>query len=237
MKASILYGIEDLRGEDVAIPTILDEEILMKVEVCAVCGTDVKIYHHGHKHIRFPRITGHEVSGEIVEVGRKVKHYTVGQRIAVAPHLPCGECYYCCRGMQSMCLSLRAISYYFDGGFAQFMAVPEVAIKSGCVNRIPGNLSFEEAALAEPLSCAINGQELSRIDLGNTVVVIGAGPLGCMHVQLARTRGATKVILVELSSFRVDFARKYTLPDVIIDPSREDAVRRIREETNGRGAD
>ena len=237
MKAGILYAIEDLRIQDVSIPDISEKEILIKVEVCAICGTDIRVYHYGHKHIRFPRTTGHEVSGEIVEVGKKIRDYKMGQRVAVAPAVPCGECYYCRRGIQSMCLNLKGIGYHFDGGFAQFMVVPEVAIRNGCVNLILDDLSFEEAALAEPLACAINGQELSKIGLGDTVAVIGAGPLGCMHMQLARVKGAGKVMLVELSSSRADFARDLAMPDVIINPSKEDAVQNIKEQTNGRGAD
>lgn len=150
------------------------------------------------------------------------------QRVAVAPAVPCGKCYYCQRGMQTMCLNLKGIGYHFDGGFAQFMVVPEIAVKSGSVNIIPDNLSFEEAALAEPLACAINGQELSQIGLGDTVVVIGAGPLGCMHMQLARVKGASKVILVELSSSRIDFAKNFVMPDVVINPSKEDTIQKIK---------
>jgi len=237
MKAAVLHTIEDLRVQDVTTPHPSEEEILIKVEVCTICGTDIRVYHYGHKHIRFPRITGHEVSGEIIEVGKEVKNYKIGQRVAVAPAVPCGECYYCRRGMQSMCLNLKGIGYHFNGGFAQFMIVPEVAIRNGCVNIIPDNLSFEQAALAEPLACAINGQELSKIGLGDTVAVIGAGPLGCMHMQLARAKGASKVILVELSSSRIDFAKDFAMPDIVINPSNEDAIQKIKEETNGRGAD
>jgi len=237
MKAGILYGVENLKIEDVPVPDFSEKEFLIRVKVCTICGTDVRIYHYGHKNISFPRITGHELSGEIVQVGKKVKGYKVGQRVTIAPHIPCGNCYYCRRGMQSMCLNFRAIGYHFNGGFAEFMLVPEIAIKSGCVSLIPDNLSFEEAALAEPLACAINGQELSRTGLGDTVVIIGAGPLGCIHIQLARAKGAKKVILVEVSTSRIDFARGFVSPDIIINPSREDVVQKIMEETSGRGAD
>lgn len=182
MKAGVLYAIENLKIQDVPTPTPLKKEILIKVKACTICGTDIRVYHYGHKLIRFPRITGHEVSGEIVEVGKQIKDYKVGQKVAVAPAIPCGRCYYCQRGIQSMCINLTAIGYHYDGGFAEFMIVPEDAIRNGCVNFVPDNLSFEEAALAEPLACAINGQELSRIGLGDTVVVIGAGPLGCIHL-------------------------------------------------------
>jgi len=237
MKAAVLNGIEDLEIKEIPRPTPLNYQILIKVRACTICGTDIKVYHHGHKHIRFPRIIGHEVAGEIIEVGSKVKDYKVGERVAVAPAIPCGTCFYCRRGMQSMCANLKAIGYHYDGGFAEFMLIPEDAVHNGCVNRIPSNLSFEEAALAEPLACAINGQELSKISMGDIVVVIGAGPLGCIHMQLAHTKGAIKVILVELSPERIEFAKGIASPDVIINPSQEDAIKRIKEKTEGRGAD
>jgi len=237
MKAVVLKNIEDIEIKDIPIPDVSDSEILIKVKACSICGTDIRLFHHGHKHLTFPRVIGHEVSGEIVKAGDKVRNYQIGQKVAVAPAIPCGYCYYCRRGMQSMCLNLRAIGYHYNGGFAEYMLVPEDAVKNGCVNPIPENLPFEEAALAEPLACAVNGQELSHISMGDTVVVMGAGPLGCMHIQLARVNGATKVILIEMVESRIEFAKKLVNPDVVINPSFEDAVERVKEETNLRGAD
>ena len=237
MKAAVLKGIENLEMEDISRPTPSPQEILIKVKACSICGTDIRVYHHGHKHMRFPRITGHELSGEIVEIGKRVEGHKLGEKVAIAPAIPCGRCHYCRRGMQSMCINLTAIGYHYDGGFAEFMVVPEDAVRNGCVNTIPSELSFEEAALAEPLACAINGQQLSQINLGNTVVVIGAGPLGCIHLQLAKAKGASRTILVELSRERIDFAKKFAFPDIVIDPSSENAIQRIKEETEGRGAD
>jgi len=237
MKAAVLKGIENLEMEDISRPTPSPQEILIKVKACSICGTDIRVYHHGHKHMRFPRITGHELSGEIVEIGKRVEGHKLGEKVAIAPAIPCGRCHYCRRGMQSMCINLTAIGYHYDGGFAEFMVVPEDAVRNGCVNTIPSELSFEEAALAEPLACAINGQQLSQIDLGNTVVVVGAGPLGCIHLQLAKAKGASRTILVELSRERIDFAKKFAFPDIVINPSSENAIQRIKEETEGRGAD
>jgi len=237
MKAAVLKGIENLDIEDLPPPTPSPDEILIKVRACSICGTDVRVYHHGHKHMRFPRITGHELSGEIVEVGKKVTNHKTGERVAIAPAIPCGRCYYCRRGVQSMCINLTAIGYHYDGGFAGFMIVPQDAARNGCVNPIPANVSFEEAALAEPLACVINGQELSRITLGDTVAVIGAGPLGCLHLQLAKVKGAAKTILLELSRERMEFSKRMVSPDILINPSLEDAIQRVKDETEGRGAD
>ncbi len=237
MKAAVLKSIEKLEIEDVPVPALSSQEILIKVKACTICGTDIRVYHHGHKHMRFPRISGHEVSGEIIKIGKRVKGYKIGGKVAVAPAIPCGRCHYCRRGIQSMCINLTAIGYHYDGGFAEFMVVPEDAVRNGCVNLIPPNISFEEAALAEPLACAINGQELSRINLGDTVVVVGAGPLGCIHLQLAKAKGVARTILIELSKERLEFAREFAVPDIVIEPSLEDPIQRVKKETGGRGAD
>ncbi|HOC02339.1 MAG TPA: alcohol dehydrogenase catalytic domain-containing protein, partial [bacterium] len=188
-KAALLVNIEDLKIVDREIPQIGKNEILLRVKACAICGTDIKVFHHGHKHIVFPRVTGHELSGVIEKIGEDIKKYKVGDRVTVAPAIPCGECYYCRRGWQSMCDNLKTIGYQFDGGFAEYMVIPEVAIRNGCVNIIPDGLSFDEAALAEPLACVINGQQLSRVEMGDTVLIVGAGPIGCLHAELAKNIG------------------------------------------------
>lgn len=237
MKAAVLEKIEDLKIKDVPIPTAGPEELVIKVKACAVCGTDVKVYHSGHKHIRFPRVTGHELSGEIVEIGKNVTNYKTGQRVAIAPAVPCGECYYCRCGIQGMCDNLTAIGYHYDGGFAEYMLVPEPAVRNGCVNELPSNISFEEAAIAEPLACVINGQELSRVKLGDVVIVIGSGPVGCFHLEIARSKGASKTILAEVSQERLDAARSLGKADIYVNPGSEDLVARVMAETKGKGAD
>jgi len=236
MKAAVLHGVENLVIEDIPMPQCEAGGLVIKVAACAVCGTDVKVYHHGHRLISFPRVTGHEIAGVVEEVGEGVKDFRKGDRVAVAPAVPCGECIYCRRGWQTMCDNLTAIGYRYNGGFEEYMAVPPVAVRNGCVNRVPDNISLEEAALAEPLACCINAQELSWVGLGQTVAILGAGPIGCMHVQLARARGATKVILMDISSERLEMS-KLVEADVYINSSEEDAVQRVMDETGGVGAD
>jgi L-iditol 2-dehydrogenase len=236
MRAAVLEEIGKMVIKDVAQPACTNSTIVVKVAACAVCGTDVKAYHHGHRLIHPPRITGHEVSGTVVEAGDMVKDFVKGDRVAVAPAIPCGECEYCQKGMQDACDNLTAIGYHYDGGFAEYMSVPEVALRNGCVNKIPDNVSFEEAAIAEPLACCINGQELSAVNLGNVVVVVGAGPVGCFHVQLAKARGAKKVYLVDISRERLEMS-KVAAADVYIDASKESSIDRVMQLTGGRGAD
>lgn len=235
MKAAVFYGPDDLRVGEVPQPAITDTELLVKVAACAVCGSDVRTFRHGARNISKPVILGHEVSGTVAEVGAGLSGFRVGQRVAVAPAIPCGECRYCRRGAETMCERLRSIGYEFDGGLAEFMAVPSSAVRAGCVNSVPDNVSFDEAAIAEPLACAINAQELVGVGDGDTVVVLGAGPVGCLHAGLARVRGAAKIVLVDIRPERLRLAAAFDA-DVLIDGSREDVRARVLEETGGEGA-
>ncbi len=237
MKAALLEGIEKLKITEIATPKPQVGEVLIKVKACAICGTDIKVFHHGHRLITFPRVTGHEVTGEIIEVAQDVSKYKVGDRVAVAPAVPCGDCYYCHRGKQAMCENLQAIGYFWNGGFAEYMIVPKIAVDNGCVNILPDNVSFEEGALAEPLACVINGQELSNVGMGDTVVIIGTGPMGCLHAELARAIGATKTVMIEVSEERLELARKTVDADLFINSREQDSIKLVKDLTQGRGAD
>jgi L-iditol 2-dehydrogenase len=220
----------------VPTPRCEDDGLLIRVRACAICGTDIKIFHNGHRHIKPPRITGHEVSGEIVEVGKNIEGFDVGQRVAVAPAVPCGGCYYCKRSIFGMCDNLAPIGYQFDGGFAEYMAVPPIAVTMTCVNILPENVSYPEAAIAEPLACAVNGQNLSGVCPGSVVLIIGAGPLGCMHTRLAKANGAAKTIVADIADERLEMAR-IAQADVYLNSAEKDLEVVVPAETDGRGAD
>lgn len=237
MRVARYHAPGDVRLEDAPEPTAGPREVKIRVRACSTCGTDVKISKHGHQNITPPRVMGHEIAGEVVEVGAEVSGWAPGDRVQVIAAIPCGECDYCTRGSMTICPNQVSMGYQFEGGFAQYMVVPHEVLKVDGLNRIPEGVSFAEASVAEPLACAINAQELVRIEEGDTVVVMGAGPIGCLHVRLARASGAGKVVLVELHRTRLDLAAERVAPDVAICAQEEDPVARVIELTGGRGAD
>lgn len=235
MKAAVFYGPADMRVGDVPRPAIGEREVLVKVAACAVCGSDVRTFRHGARNISKPVILGHEISGTVAEIGAELSGFTIGQRVAVAPAIPCGDCRYCRDNAETMCERLQSIGYEFDGGLAEFLSVPASAVRAGCVNTVPDHVSFDEAAIAEPLACVINAQERTGVGGGDTVVVMGAGPVGCLHVALAKVRGAAKTILIDIRPERLTLAAPFGA-DVLIDGSREDVRARVLGETGGGGA-
>lgn len=235
MIAAIYKGIGNMVVEDVPTPSIQDGELLVKVKVCAICGGDLRTFHHGHAAIKPPIILGHEFAGEIVAVGTGVERYAVGDRVIVAPGIGCGHCSYCLSGNQHLCYHRLTLGHQYHGGFAEFVRIPAIAVQAGNVNLIPDSVDYLSATLAEPLACVINGQEAMQIQLGDTVAVIGTGPIGIMHAELARSRGAGKVFLINRSQPRLDRARPLGY-DAYISSQKDDAVQRVLELTDGMGA-
>lgn len=237
MRVARYYAPEDLRIEDASVPEPGPGELLLKVRNCATCGTDVKIYYHGHHHIVPPRVLGHEVAGEVVALGAGTTGFAEGDRVQLIAAVPCGECRECLRGHMTVCERLTSIGYHYDGGFAEYLVVPELVLRVGGLNRIPAHVSFEEAAMTEPLACVLNGQEIARVGDGDDVVVIGTGPIGCLHARLARARGASRVFIVERSAERLALAVDRVAPDGGFLATEVDPVKAVREATEGRGAD
>jgi L-iditol 2-dehydrogenase len=166
------------------------------------------------------------------------KGYAVGDKVAVDPIVSCGECFYCRRGLTNLCLTFKenyeAFGYYYPGGFAEYMRIPEKAIRRGNLILIKDDLALEEAAIAEPMACALNGQMLSQVGVGDHVLIIGAGPIGCMHISLAKTLGATKVIISEFQEGRLNLARQFGA-DIYVNPMQEDLKEVLMKATNGIG--
>ncbi|KRD44441.1 alcohol dehydrogenase [Cellulomonas sp. Root930] len=235
MKVFRFYAPGDVRTEDAPEPTTGAGEVKIRVRACSMCGTDVKISTSGHQRIRPPRVMGHEIAGEIVEVGEGVTGWAPGDRVQVIAAIPCGDCEFCTSGLMTICPNQVSMGYDFDGGFAPFMIVPPAVLKVDGLNRIPDGVGFAEASVAEPFACAINAQELVDVHDGDIVVVVGSGPIGCLHVRLARARGAAEVYLVELSRERLDLASEVVKPDAAICSAEVDPVEAVLELTGGKG--
>ena len=222
MKYALLYGVRDLRIEEKPIPKITPDKVLIKIFACGICGTDVHIY-NGTIPKKFPYSPGHECSGVVQRVGENIKQIKVGDRVAVDPNHNCGFCYYCRRGYPHLCENLKTQKVKSNGGFAEYISVPEKI-----VYKIPADISFTEAALIETLSCSIHVVEEANIKFGDVVVIIGGGAMGLILLQLVRQKGASLIILSE----PVEFKRKLALKlgaDVVIDPRRENLVSAVKK--------
>ena len=210
MKAARLFGKEDLRVVEVPVPEIHDSEVLLKVKSAAICGTDIRMYKNGVDHITeaAPRTLGHEIAGTIEKVGSKVEGYTAGTNVVVAPNMGCGVCDMCVSGNTQLCPDYEALGINLDGGFAEFVRIPEKAVKQGNLAVVPEGAPLEVAAIAEPFSCVYNAFERCNIQPGETVLVFGAGPIGVLHGKLAKLAGASKVFIYDLNQARLDEAKK-----------------------------
>lgn len=237
MKAAVFTALNEIKVKDIDTPECGDDEVLVKVKSCAVCGSDIRIYHHGNNRVTPPQILGHEIAGEVVETGKLVTKSKIGDRVAIGADVPCGECYFCKAGIGNNCQINYAMGYQFAGGFAEYLLLNRTVVNYGPVTKLPSNVSFDEGALAEPLACVLNALELSPVKLNDTVVLIGAGPIGLMICEMAKIMGAGKVILVNRSRPRLEIAKRLNLADVFICGSEENALERVLSETKGLGAD
>ncbi|HEY1178541.1 MAG TPA: alcohol dehydrogenase catalytic domain-containing protein, partial [Phytomonospora sp.] len=237
MKVVRFHAPGDVRIEEAPTPAPGPGDVLIRVRACSTCGTDVKISRFGHHHIVPPRVMGHEIAGEITGLGDGVDGWTVGDRVQVIAAIPCGRCGECSRGRMSVCPNQESMGYHYDGGFAEYMVVPAKVLAVGGLHEIPAGLGFAEASVAEPLACVINGQNLARVGEGDDVVVMGSGPIGCLHVRLARARGAARVLLADINAERLEMAAALVEPDATVHAGDTDPVEAVRKLTDGRGAD
>ena len=234
MRAVFMDGVEQLAVREAPVPTPGPGEALLKVHACSVCGSDLKIYRYGNKRLSYPVIVGHEVAGEIVEVGPEVEAVRPGDRVAVGADVP-GVWNENVRGRDSFID--YATGHEFDGGFAEYMLLNHRMLEFGPVTHLPDSLGYDEAALAEPLACAIKGVEFGKLGPGKSIAVIGLGPIGCMILELARAYGAERVFAIQRSRPRMEAARRFAPDARFICTQEEDALAVVAEETDGRGVD
>ncbi|MBB3111039.1 L-iditol 2-dehydrogenase [Paenibacillus phyllosphaerae] len=237
MEAVKMYGAGDVRVERTPIPDLSADEVLVQVKAVGICGTDLRMINNGYPGIgpNTPRSLGHEISGVIAAVGERVEGYRSGDRVAIAPNMGCGICGQCVKGDVHLCPNYEALGVQLDGGFAEYVKIPEKAVRSGNIVRLPDHVGFEEAALIEPLSCVYNGILQCPIALGDNVLIIGAGTIGIMYAQLAKRAGAGKVFVTNRSAERLRLCRDID-PELRTLPL-EGLTEAIYAETDGSGVD
>ena len=236
IKAVVYRAPGDIRVERVAMPPCGPGELRVKVDACAVCGTDLKSWKSGNPRIAPPRIMGHEFTGLIETVGRDVRGFELGQRVVMATSISCGRCLYCRRGWRNLCVDLACMGFAYDGGMAEFVTIPARAIEQGHVITVPGQVAATGAALAEPVSCCVNAVDHCQIAPGDTVAVLGGGPLGIVNACVARHAGAGRIILSGRNPARRRLAEAFGF-DRLVDPTAENLAQVVKEETGGYGAD
>ncbi len=238
MLAVVYRGPELLRVEDRPVPEVGPDEALLKVLASTICGTDLRILHGAHR--QYPpgttRIPGHEVTGEIVEIGKRVRGLTPGQRVFVAPNVGCGRCPHCIAGHNNLCADCDAFGITMDGSFAQYMRITAPAISQGNVIPLSERADPAVSALIEPLACVLRGQGALQVRPGELVLVMGAGPIGIMHLLLARLHGASRVLVSEMVPERIAQAAR-SGADRVVNPAQEELAKAVAEESDGGGAD
>ncbi len=234
MTAAVLYGKEDVKIEQVPIPTLEEGEVLVKVQVALTCGTDLKVYQRGY-HARMivpPALFGHELAGVVEEVGPNVKGFKKGMRVVALNSAPCGMCFYCSKHQENLCDDLL----FNNGAYAEYIRVPRRIVETNML-AIPQHVSFEEAAIVEPLACVLRGLHETKMEIGDTVAVIGAGPIGLMFVQVAKLIGCNVISVVKRDS-QVAAARRLGANDTVQITAVDDPVKALRKLTpDGRGCD
>lgn len=230
MQVAMYYNNKDVRIEELPRPKIGPGEILVKVIASGICGSDVMEWYRIKK---APLVLGHEMAGEIVEVGEGVDKYKVGDRVFVSHHIPCNTCRYCLNGYHTVCDTLHTTN--FDpGGFAEYLRAPQLNVDRGTF-LLPDEVSFEEGTFVEPLGCVIRGQRMAGLKPGQSVLILGSGISGLLHLLLTRALGAGRVITTDVNSYRLNAAKKFGADAVI--HATEDVPARVREANDGRLAD
>ena len=230
MKVARYYGSNDIKIEEMPVPEIGPGELLVRIKASGICGSDVM---HWYRAGRGPVVLGHEIAGEVVATGEAVRTFKAGDRVAAAHHVPCNTCHYCLNGHHTVCETLRSTNF-FPGGFSEYLRIPEINVDRG-VFLLPDELSYEEATFIEPLACVCRGQRIAGTKTGLSVLVIGSGISGLLHIQLAKALGASLVIASDISSYRLDAAKRLGADEAV--NAAEDLPAIFKKINKGRAAD
>jgi L-iditol 2-dehydrogenase len=230
MRVAMYYNNRDVRLEELPVPKIGAGELLIRARASGICGSDLMEWYRIKK---APLVLGHEITGEVAEVGEGVENFKVGDRVFSSHHVPCGECRYCLAGHQSVCDLLRT-THFDPGGFAEYIRVPKINVELGTL-RIPDTMTFDEGSFIEPLACVVRAQRFAGLTERQTVLVMGSGISGLLHIQLARTRGAARIVATDISDFRLKAAAQFGADATI--HGLEDVPARARDLNDGRPAD
>jgi L-iditol 2-dehydrogenase len=237
MKAIIVRAPMDFGLEEVPVPAVAAQGLLLRVIACGLCGSDLRTLRSGHRRVTLPWIIGHEISGEVVAVGADYEGpWQVGDRLTVGPVVYCGECDFCINGQYEFCEAYREIAQAWPGGFAEMLAIPPEALRRGTIHRVPQGLDPAYAAVSEPISSCVHAQERGQVGLGDTVVIIGSGPVGCVHTSLARARGAARIIVADVMDERLRLVEPFG-PDATVNAAQVDLVAEVQRLTHGKGAE
>jgi L-iditol 2-dehydrogenase len=237
MKAVVVRAPMQFAVEDVPMPTVESGGLLLRVEACSLCGSDLRTLRSGHRKVTFPWIIGHEICGTIEALGDAYAGpFQPGDRLAVGPLAYCGVCDFCLGGRHELCENSRELGQAWPGGLADYIAIPEACVRHGNLRKVLPDMDAAHAALSEPMSSCINAQEKGEVSLGDTVVIIGSGPIGCLHTAIARARGASQIILVDINQERLEMAAKFQ-PDALVNASQVDVVTEVLRLTEGKGAE
>ncbi len=230
MLAAVYYNNHDVRIQEMPTPDISEDEVLLKVLASGICGSDVIEWYRVPK---APRVLGHEATGVISKVGGKVKSVKVGDRVFVSHHVPCNQCRYCQRGHHTACQTLHTTNYY-PGGFAQYIRVPKINVEFG-IYKLPADMSFEEGTFIEPLACVSRGQRLANLQKDDTVLIIGSGISGILHMQLAQFKGVQNIIVADINPYRLELAKKFGATHAL--NAKDNLPGKLKEVNDGRLAD
>jgi len=230
MHVAMYYTNSDVRIEEMPIPEINDNELLVKVQASGICGSDVMEWYRIKK---APLVLGHEMAGDVVQVGKNVEKYKVGDRVFVSHHVPCNTCRYCLDDQHTLCDTLHSTNFY-PGGFAEYLRVPEINVDRG-VFLLPKEMSYDEGVFIEPLACVVRGMRIVGMKPGASVLVIGSGIAGLLHIKLARALGAGQVIATDIDDYRLETAKKLGA-DMVIN-AKENVTEKLKKYNDGRLAD